>query len=236
LILGDNENRIPMLFHYNPLDHFIEINPKSEVVISINSFKVLSPRLRYNIEDEGRIFEYKEFIQLLIQAGYTNEEIDEVAKSNPVKMPILMIFGRKDGTISYMGANIYPQDVEQGIYQSKFADRIENFILSLEQNKKLESKTTINIELKEGILIQRYPFVFATIPEPDQQKSGLIIEMETDIADNVRNFMALINKDFSESLREDPTAGQIDIRFYEYNSGIFANKNSKQIKNKYILK
>jgi phenylacetate-CoA ligase len=236
LLLGDDENRIPMLFHYNPLDHFIEINAKSEVVISINSFKVLSPRLRYNIEDEGRIFEYKEFLQLLILAGYTKEEIAEVSKTNPIKMPILMIFGRKDGTISYMGANIYPQDVEQGIYQSQYADQIENFILSLEQNSKLESKTTINIELKEGILVQRYPSVFATIPEPDQQKSGLIIEMEADIADNVRSFMAQVNKDFRESLREDPTAGQIDIRFYEYNSGIFANKNTKQIKNKYLLK
>ena len=236
LILGDHENRIPMLFHYNPLDHFIEINAKSEVIISINSFKVLSPRLRYNIEDEGKIFEYKEFVQLLILAGYSKEEIKEVSKSNPVKMPILLIFGRKDGTISYMGANIYPQDVEQGIYQSQFADKIENFILSLEQNDKLESKTTINIELKEGILVQRYPNVFANLPESQNQTSSLIIEMESDIANNVRNFMAQVNKDFRESLREDPAAGQIDIRFYEYNSGIFANKNAKQIKNKYILK
>jgi phenylacetate-CoA ligase len=236
LVLGDGENRIPMLFHYNPLDHFVEINAKNEVVISINSFRVLSPRLRYNIEDEGQIFEYKEFVKLLILAGYTNDEIDEVSKANPVKMPILMIFGRKDGTISYMGANIYPQDVEQGIYQSKFADKIENFILSLEQNKNLESKTTINIELKEGILIQRYPTVFANIAESDQQQSSLIVEMENDITNNVRSFMAQVNKDFRESLREDPTAGQIDIKFYEYNSGVFGNKNTKQIKNKYLVK
>jgi phenylacetate-CoA ligase len=206
------------------------------VIITINSFKVLSPRLRYNIEDEGMVFEYNQFVQYLLAAGYSQAQIKDISKSNPVKMPILLIFGRKDGTISYMGANIYPQDVEQGIYQSQYADKIENFILSLEQNKNLESKTTINIELKEGVLIQRYPTVFANIPEADKQQSNFILEMEKDIADNVRSFMAQVNKDFRESLKEDPEAGKIDIRFYEYDSGIFANKNSKQIKNKYILK
>jgi phenylacetate-CoA ligase len=236
IVLGESENRIPMLFHYNPMDHFIEINEKREVIITINSFKVLSPRLRYNIEDEGMVFEYNQFVQYLLAAGYSQAQIKDISKSNPVKMPILLIFGRKDGTISYMGANIYPQDVEQGIYQSQYADKIENFILSLEQNKNLESKTTINIELKEGVLIQRYPTVFANIPEADKQQSSFILEMEKDIADNVRSFMAQVNKDFRESLKEEPEAGKIDIRFYEYDSGIFANKNSKQIKNKYILK
>jgi phenylacetate-CoA ligase len=216
-LLGESENRIPMLFHYNPLDHYIEINDKSEVIISINNFNVLSPRLRYNIEDEGRVFEYLEFCEYLLQSGYSTDQIKQVSQSNPVKMPILMIFGRKDGTISYMGANIYPQDVEQGIYKSKFADRIENFILSLDQNSKLESQTTINIELKESESIMNSK------------------EYELDIADNVRNYMSKINKDFRESLKEDPTAGDIKIKFWEFNTGIFGNKDSKKIKNKYLI-
>jgi phenylacetate-CoA ligase len=115
-LLGDGENRTPMIFHYNPLDHFIETNEKNEIIISINNFKVLTPRFRYNLEDEGAVFEYDEFVKILLDSGYSLDDIREVSKSNPLKMPLVLIYGRKDGTISYMGANIYPQDVEQGIY------------------------------------------------------------------------------------------------------------------------
>jgi phenylacetate-CoA ligase len=127
------------------------------------------------------------------------------------------MYGRKDGTISYMGANIYPQDVEQGIYTSKYADKIENFILSLDESKQLDSISTINIELKEGIKLQE------------------TAKYSSDIAHSVATYMAQVNRDFVESLREDQSAGNIKLNFFEYNTDMFANKNPKQIKNKYIL-
>jgi phenylacetate-CoA ligase len=216
-ILGKDENRTPMLFHYNPLDHFIETNDKNEIIITINSFKVLSPRLRFNLEDEGKVYEYKDFTKLLVECGYSEAEITKVSKNNPITMPLVLMYGRKDGTISYMGANIYPQDVEQGIYTSKYADKIENFILSLDENNKLESVSTINIELKDGIN--------ATQGE----------EYRENISTSIAHYMAQINRDFAESIKEDPTAADIKLTFFEFASGPFDNKNSKQIKNKYVL-
>jgi phenylacetate-CoA ligase len=216
-ILGKDESRTPMLFHYNPLDHYIETNNKNEIIITINNFKVLSPRLRYNLEDEGKLYEYRDFVNLLCECGYNKEQIAKVAHDNPITMPLVLMYGRKDGTISYMGANIYPQDVEQGIYTSKYADKIENFILSLDETTQLESISTINIELKENI----------TIEEAETYRA--------DIVSSVATYMSQVNRDFAESLREDPTAGDIKLNFFVFNTDIFSNKNPKQIKNKYII-
>jgi phenylacetate-CoA ligase len=48
-LLGD-EQRHPMLFQYNPLDHYVETNADSELIVTITR-PLLSPRIRYNIKD-----------------------------------------------------------------------------------------------------------------------------------------------------------------------------------------
>ena len=56
-----------------------------------------------------------------------------------MNLPLLLVFGRKDRTISYMGANLYPQDVEYGLYTSNpMAAEIERFSLSLAELSGLE--------------------------------------------------------------------------------------------------
>ncbi len=40
-----------------------------------------------------------------------------------MRLPFLFLFGRRDSTVSYMGANIYPQDVEYGLYARQSAWR-----------------------------------------------------------------------------------------------------------------
>ena len=44
---------IPMVFQYNPLENYIEINDRGEAVVTVNNISVLSPKLRYNVGDEG---------------------------------------------------------------------------------------------------------------------------------------------------------------------------------------
>src|SRR5205823_3223872 len=53
-LFGDDP-RLPMLFHYNPLDYFVETNEQGELIITINRLSVLSPRIRYNIHDAGGV-------------------------------------------------------------------------------------------------------------------------------------------------------------------------------------
>ena len=68
-----------------------------------------------------------------------------------MRLPLLFLYGRKDSTISYMGANIYPQDVENGLYQDNpLAHQIESFCLTLEEHADLESRPVVHVQLRAG--------------------------------------------------------------------------------------
>jgi phenylacetate-CoA ligase len=53
-LLGADEQRLPMIFQYNPLETFLEVNGR-ELLCTINSRHVLQPKLRYNVGDEARL-------------------------------------------------------------------------------------------------------------------------------------------------------------------------------------
>ena len=45
--------------------NYIEVNDRNELVCTVNSSAVLSPKVRYNVGDEGKIFSWKEIVGLL---------------------------------------------------------------------------------------------------------------------------------------------------------------------------
>src|SRR2546421_2049652 len=43
--------RFPMVFQYNPLIHYLEVNEEREVICTISRLDLLAPRIRYNVHD-----------------------------------------------------------------------------------------------------------------------------------------------------------------------------------------
>ena len=64
------DSRLPMLFQYNPLMHHIETNEAGELIFTITRLNVLSPRIRYNIHDEGGVATFAE-MEARCRAGGT---------------------------------------------------------------------------------------------------------------------------------------------------------------------
>ncbi|MGH3390542.1 MAG: phenylacetate--CoA ligase family protein, partial [Actinomadura sp.] len=52
-LLGEGEQRLPMIFHYNPLETYLEINERGELLCTLNTKSCLQPKLRYNVGDEA---------------------------------------------------------------------------------------------------------------------------------------------------------------------------------------
>src|SRR6266566_8301067 len=68
--------------------------------------------------------------------------------------PFFFLYGRRDSTISYMGANIYPIDVEYGLYRDEaLAAAIESFCLQLQESADLESRAVVNVQLREETVL-----------------------------------------------------------------------------------
>lgn len=221
-ILGGDETRTPMVFQYNPLETYLEVNEQGQLLCTLTSTSVLSPKLRYNINDEARLMDWQELSGVLAQRPDWAAGSAEAFARQGMKLPLLLLFGRADATISFMGANIYPQDVENGLYDDpEHAARIASFTLSLEdvEGDATRQQPVIHVELREDV----------ELTEADR----------ADLADAVRQgvlgHLARVSRDFAESLKESDRAGEVRVLVHDAGTGPFAGSSTK-LKRVYLRK
>jgi phenylacetate-CoA ligase len=211
-LLGPDEQRLPMVFQYNPLETYLETTADQEILCTLNTTAVQNPKVRYNIGDEGRLMSFDDALEA---AGH-----GPVRAPDRMRLPLLFLFGRRDSTVSYMGANIYPQDVEYGLYAGNpAAHLIESFRLSLEERADLEARPTVDLQLRGE----------ARLTEAEQR------ELAGTCRAGVLRHLAEVSRDFAESMAEDPSAADLRIRIHPHGMGPFAGTSTK-IKNVYLAR
>jgi phenylacetate-CoA ligase len=211
-VLIGSERRVPMLFQYNPLDHYIEVNAHNELVVTITR-NLLSPRIRYNVKDEGGVLSYAEVVARLRQVGVELPTLLPTGRWSAL-LPFVYVFGRSDSTISYMGANIYPEDVESCLFASAYGSRLGAFCMELLENEENSAICPcIHIEVIEG-----------APTEAMVQALGEIL----------RERLSLVNADFRQALSEDQRAGELKVMLHAAGEGPFAQNNGR-IKRRYII-
>ncbi len=214
-LLGPGEGRLPMIFQYNPLETYLEVTDDGEVLCTINSTAVLAPKVRYNVGDEGRLISFPD-----VMAATGNDPGAVAAFGvDRMRLPLLFLFGRKDSTVSYMGANIYPQDVEYGLYQGNpMAHLLESFCLALHETADLESRPVVHLQLRAD--------------------AGLDAAGRAALVDHCRRgvlaHLSSVSRDFAESVAEDPSAADIRVRVHDFGTGPFARHHGK-VKNVYLV-
>jgi phenylacetate-CoA ligase len=206
-----NDHRVPMVFQYNPLTHHLETNNRGELIVTLNHSQVLSPRVRYNIGDEARLLRRAELLARLHAAGHAVEPNGYES----VSLPYLLLFGRRDQTISIMGANIYAEDVERVVYaQPELVQGFASFMLKVAETAGHAVHPRLCIEWHVG--------------EPP------VLPL-AELAERIRNGLAQINADFRQSMREDPEALRLEVEVFAQGTGPFAG-NGRRIKNRYLEK
>ena len=211
--LFGGRSRLPMVFQYNPLIHFMEVNADSEVVSTVSRLDLLAPRIRYNVHDEGGVARYHHVGRLLGEHGYDLGRLGRHAAvhgprgplpwTDPVPLPFLWIFGRRDATISVMGANIYPEDVEATIYgEPTMASAVRSFQLAVVQDEAQTPRPAVLLELNDGV----------TVDDAWRHER----------AELIRDGIASLSRDYRTSLDEYPEAMLPIIETYAPDTGPFA--------------
>lgn len=200
------DSRLPMLFQYNPLMHHAEVNEHGEVVFTITRSSLLSPRVRYNVHDSGGICSSDDMAERLASVGIDIEQMRRESSDGNVHLPFLWIYGRRDYTVSVMGANIYPEDIEQCLYaDTELAEITNSFCLSLTEDA-------------NGAVRPR--FLFEVSEEPDAA-------LACRFADSIVPRLVELNADFREAWREYPDTLVPDIELYRIGEGPFARDQGK---------
>lgn len=214
---------IPMLFQYNPMLHYItkmynKEKAKNEFLITLCDKNIVSPKIKYNLHDEGGIFTYKEMEEIL--SRHAPELIKEYKHNYTnwplLKLPFLYVAGRTDGTISVDGANVYPEQIEDGILSEKELEMKTNtFMLYKATLKKQNLKLTIAIQLKEKVIIRK--------------------ELQKKFHDAILKKLLELNPDYKESYTYNKRLCDPQIILHPYNSKLFM-ENEEHVKKKYIQK
>lgn len=130
--LFGSDARLPMVFHYNPLQHHVTVNSEGELIFTINRLQVVAPRIGYNIHDAGGVATYAKVCAVLREAGIDPAPL--WGEKRPVPLPLMWVHGRSDYTVSVMGANIYPEDLEMALYSLPHLSRVtHSFTLGAEE-------------------------------------------------------------------------------------------------------
>ena len=205
--------RSPMVFQYNPLLHHVETNARGELLFTVTRHATLSPKVRYNVHDEGGVIRDDVLRGRLAAFGLRLRDLVPQAHVRLVRMPYLYVFGRKDSTVSVMGANIYPGDIEAGIFADPaLAESVLSFRLGLREERPGETRPIVSVQLARG---------------------APTAELSAALASAIEGQLAGQNRDYQEAMKEYPALMVPIVELYERGTGPFSD-DAGRIKHRYL--
>jgi phenylacetate-CoA ligase len=220
------DSRLPMVFQYNPLIHFLEVNAEREVLCTVSRLDLLAPRIRYNVHDEGGLITFADARRVLAQAGFDIARLGSYPEARgprgrlpwarPIPLPFVYIYGRRDATISVMGANIYPEDIEVLVYRdAALVPRLHSFLLSVTDDASGMPRPAIVLELTD--------------------LDGIDDAWRAAFSDRLRDGLTGLNTDYRTSIAEFPEAMRPIVSTFGVREGPFA-ADATRIKQRRIVK
>ena len=224
--LFGRDSRLPMVFQYNPLIHFLEVNGEHEIVCTVSRLDLLAPRIRYNVHDEGGLVDFGSPRRRCSGSATTSRTSDRCPRRpgravalpwvRPDPLPFLWVHGRRDATISVMGANIYPEDIETIVYRDvELVPRLHSFLLSVVDDETGTPRPSIALELTD--------------------LAGVDDAWRARMSDRLRDGLRDLNIDYRSSIVEFPAAMQPIVETYGLGGGPFA-ADASRIKQRRIIR
>jgi phenylacetate-CoA ligase len=146
--LGRLAEGLPHVFQYNQLDYVVETSDTGELLITLCRATNVSPRIRYNIHDNGHVMSYRQLLRILEEEGIDTKTLPPVLAN----LPIMFLYGRSDLAASYYGCKIPPTDIEKVVFQLPELARVYNsFRMVTHEDEKHDKHLTVHIELAQGV-------------------------------------------------------------------------------------
>ncbi|NRQ33472.1 phenylacetate--CoA ligase family protein [Nonomuraea sp. NN258] len=134
------ESRLPTLVQYDPDVRFFEQHQGTLLFTGDNGI----PLIRYHIADEGGLFPYEDLLDHVRKRGF------EPAAPGP-RLPFVYVFGRAHFTVSYYGANVYPENIAVGLEQPEVSELVTGkFVMETVEDAQRDRHLTITVELRPG--------------------------------------------------------------------------------------
>jgi phenylacetate-CoA ligase len=143
------ESRLPTLAQYDPLSRYFEVHEGALLFSGDNGI----PLIRYKILDTGGIISYDAMLAFLAQYGFDPlAELGGESARGVRRLPFVYVFGRSDFTVSFFGANIYPENISVGLEQPEISTFVTGkFVLETIEDVDRNRVLSIVVELAPGV-------------------------------------------------------------------------------------
>ncbi len=142
------ESRLPTLAQYDPHSRFFEVHDGTLLFTGDNGI----PLIRYHIADTGGVIGYDAMLRFLAEHGF--DPLAELGQGTRGvrNLPFVYVFGRSHFTISYFGANIYPENVTVGLEQPTVKEWVTGkFVMESREDDDRNRYLSIVVELAPGV-------------------------------------------------------------------------------------
>ncbi len=140
-LYGRNEP-VPSIFHYDPLNYYIEASECQELIFTCGRNDRVSPRVRYNLHDRGKRMRVQDVMAIAKKHGV------EIPKPR-TNLPLIFVWGREN-TINFRGAKVPIEHLQEAIARN---ERLAKIVKN-QAFKEIETihgyKVTIMLELEEN--------------------------------------------------------------------------------------
>jgi phenylacetate-CoA ligase len=150
------ESRLPTLVQYDPFVRYFETLADGDGGGSTAARRTLLftgsngvPLIRYHIADSGGLVGYDEMLRFLADWGFDPlAELGGHGWRGVRALPFVYVFGRANFTVSYFGANIYPENVAVGLEQPEVSRWVTGkFVLQAKEGLDEAPHLAIAVEL-----------------------------------------------------------------------------------------
>jgi phenylacetate-CoA ligase len=142
------EARLPTLVQYDPAARYFETHDGTLLFTADGAL----PLVRYHIADEGGLIGYDEILAFCAGHGFDPVgEVGRISDRGIPQLPFAYVFGRSLFTVSFFGANVYPENVTVGLEQPAVSDWVTGkFVLDVVEDPDHDRRLRVIVELAPG--------------------------------------------------------------------------------------
>lgn len=142
------EERLPTLCQYDPTSRYFEVVEGGTLAFSGDNG---APLIRYHIADQGGIFSFEAMRGRL--AGFSFDPETALAQAGlgrARRLPFVYVFGRANFTVSFFGANIFPETVSLALEKPSLSRwTTGKFVMEVREGLADRPRFTVAIEMAD---------------------------------------------------------------------------------------
>jgi phenylacetate-CoA ligase len=142
------EERLPTLCQYDPTARYFEVVEGGTLAFTGNNG---APLVRYHIADQGGLYSFEAMRARLAEHQFDAETaVAQAGLGRARRLPFVYVFGRANFTVSFFGANIFPETISLALEKPGMSRwTTGKFVMEVKEGLADRPRFTVAIELAD---------------------------------------------------------------------------------------